>query len=407
MFGICITKKGLKLLANLAEFGSGNTLVLTRIMVGSGKVPAETNPMDLEDLIAPVAQATTTKPVSADKTVTFAIEYRSDMNGGLDHDFMLNEYGVFAQDPDDGEILLYYANLGDYPEPVWAYQENGPICAKRYPVSINVFSDVGVDPGYRAAAYMTPEDVRRLLEGNILPEYLGKAEARAKELIQENNPTQLEEVKKLIAQHNEDPKAHPELDHGPGGDLSGVKVVPFITLPVSGWKETGEEEWPWRLRLECDEAAAELVPTVVLDPESMEMATDAGLCAAVRSYSGELVFLSKRVPSGDLTGSLTLYSPGSKALRVDVSIPVDGWTPVDEEDEGIGDVYAVRVDVPLEVVTEAMAPVLAVLPECQMDAIACGLCPTCRTSDGALRLYAHTAPAKALLASLTLLKVPE
>lgn len=191
MKGFFITRKGLALLAKLQ---AGSTLEITRVMVGGGQVPEDLNPLDLADLVSPIVQATSTKPSVKDRSVTFTVEYRSDL-GKLDRDILINEFGVFARDPDEGEILLYYANLGDYPEPVWAYTENGPVCARRYPVSISVSDGVGVVLGYMASAYMTAEDVELYCTVTILPLYLARAE-------------------ELIAAHNVDPTAHPDIRRG-------------------------------------------------------------------------------------------------------------------------------------------------------------------------------------------------
>lgn len=59
--GFTITQKGLALLAKLH---SGSTLEITRVMIGDGQMQDNENPLDLEDLVAPIAQATSTKPVS-------------------------------------------------------------------------------------------------------------------------------------------------------------------------------------------------------------------------------------------------------------------------------------------------------------------------------------------------------
>ncbi len=175
LFGICITKQGLRLLAKLH---AGDTLEITRVMVGGGKVPEGTNPKDFTDLVSPIARATSTEPVAVENSVTFTVEYRSDLNGGLDRNILVNEYGIFALDPQDGEILLYYANLGDYPEPVWAYWDHGPICSRRYPVSITVADGVDTVLGYIASAYMTAEDVKVYCTSTILPMFLEEADRR-------------------------------------------------------------------------------------------------------------------------------------------------------------------------------------------------------------------------------------
>ncbi len=61
----------------------------------------------------------------------FLLEVKSqnDLNGGLEEEFWLKEFGVFARDGEE-EILLYYASLGEYPQYVEAY-ENGKVNIKK------------------------------------------------------------------------------------------------------------------------------------------------------------------------------------------------------------------------------------------------------------------------------------
>ena len=184
--GFTITQKGLALLAKLH---SGSTLEITRVMIGDGQMQDNENPLDLEDLVAPIAQATSTKPVTVSTTTSFIVQYRNNLNGGLDRDININEYGVFANDPDVGEILLYYANLGAYYEPVPARKPNEPITSREYPVSIGVAEGVEVILGYMASAYMTAEDVEVYCTTTILPMLLVEAQ-------------------RLIDEHNADQKAH-------------------------------------------------------------------------------------------------------------------------------------------------------------------------------------------------------
>lgn len=178
-YGFTITSAGWTLLTKLF---SGARLELTRIMVGSGRVPDTDNPATLTDLVAPVALATSTVPVVEDKTVSFVVEYRSDLNGGLEEGFWLNEFGVYAMDPDNGEVLLYYGTLGDYPQYVAAYS-SGSVDIRRYPVSITLTTELEVVIAYPALAFMTSEDVAEYITVTALPLFLAKAQ----ELIDEHN----------------------------------------------------------------------------------------------------------------------------------------------------------------------------------------------------------------------------
>ena len=185
--GFMITVKGRKLLAKLV---AGEQLEITRVMVGSGNL-GEESPAYFDDLIQPVAQATSTEPVAEDGVVSFIVEYRSDLNGGLQHEFWINEFGIFARDGEE-EILLYYATLGDFPQHVMAYKQNGAIDVRRYPVSIAISDEVKVVLAYPALSFMTAEEVRRFLTINLLPEFLL-------------------DMNDLIKKHNEDENAHPKL----------------------------------------------------------------------------------------------------------------------------------------------------------------------------------------------------
>ena len=159
--GFTITKQGWKLLAKML---AGATLEITKVMVGSGKVPEGTNPSELTGLIQPVALATSTMPQVTDKQVSFIVEYRSDLNNGLTEGFWLNEFGVYANDPDEGEILLYYATMGDYPQYVAAYNGQA-VDVRRYPVVIGLSESTIVQLGYPANAWVTSEELQAAING--------------------------------------------------------------------------------------------------------------------------------------------------------------------------------------------------------------------------------------------------
>ena len=186
-YGFIITTEGRKLLAKLM---AGEQLEITRVMVGSGDVEEGQSPAYFTDLVQPVAQATSTLPVAKEDTVSFVVEYRSDLNGGLQEGFWLKEFGVFARD-EEKEVLLYYATLGDFPQYVTAYKK-GAVDIRRYPVSITVSDTVEVTLAYPALAFMTAEEVKEFLTINLLPVFLA-------------------DVQELIDKHNDDEEAHPKL----------------------------------------------------------------------------------------------------------------------------------------------------------------------------------------------------
>lgn len=178
-YGFAVTDKGRTLIAKLV---AGKQLSLSRVMVGSGSCPDDREPKTLTDLVEPVAAATTTTPTYDGASVKMIIEYRSDLNGGLDHGFWLREFGVYAYDPDDGEVLIYYGCLGDYPQWVSAASNTG-VDVRRFPVCIVIGDDSGVTVDYDCEAWMTAEDVEQYCTITMLPKFLEKAQ----ELIDEHD----------------------------------------------------------------------------------------------------------------------------------------------------------------------------------------------------------------------------
>lgn len=188
MYGFIIPAKGMELLTGLL---AGDTLTITRCMVGTGQVPAETQPTALTDLVQPIAQATSTQPLVHGQQVDFTIEYRNDLHGGLESGFYLREFGVFARAKNGADVMIYYGNLGDYPQWVQPYTQ-GAVEVRRFPVAIGVSNAPTVILEYNADAFMTAEDVSAYCTTVILPQFL-------------------DEARRLIAQHNTDKAAHPSI----------------------------------------------------------------------------------------------------------------------------------------------------------------------------------------------------
>ena len=123
--------------ANLqAKVNAGKTkLTFTKIKVGSGI--NSTNPLALTDVISSKWETTNFvvklegKIVSVDTVIT---------NTGIHEAFRMSEIGLFAQDPDKGEIL--YAYLTD-PEPDRMPAESGSVVVSQELTIGMVFSNTG------------------------------------------------------------------------------------------------------------------------------------------------------------------------------------------------------------------------------------------------------------------------
>jgi len=101
LYGSVVTDRGRALIAKLI---AGQTLNISRVMVGKGQMASTATREDaaaMNDLITPVAQATTTIPTVTNGVAHFTVQFSSAMNGGLQTGFWLSELGVYAYDPDD------------------------------------------------------------------------------------------------------------------------------------------------------------------------------------------------------------------------------------------------------------------------------------------------------------------
>lgn len=104
--GMVLTNRGRNL---LAKAQAGIQLNFTRIAVGDGQLGGSSI-VDLNALIHEVKSLNITKlkTVSGGKAVIGAVLSNQDISSG----FYFREIGLFAQDPDVGEILYCYANCG-------------------------------------------------------------------------------------------------------------------------------------------------------------------------------------------------------------------------------------------------------------------------------------------------------
>lgn len=154
--GFKTTRKGRALIAKvLAE----KQLTISRVAAGAGVCENESDIDDMEDLIDFRVLGTSTEPKYDVETMTMTVEFRRDLHEGELEGFWLSEFGIFAIDPDEGEILMYYYSFGDEPQHL-----NGTSSKTanvlRYPVSVTIGEDMEViSLGYPAGAFLMPKDL--------------------------------------------------------------------------------------------------------------------------------------------------------------------------------------------------------------------------------------------------------
>ena len=185
-YGFVITEAGNSLLASMV---AGQTLTITKAVMGEGTAENAEAARKLTNPITQGPEATSTVPTVEGNSVNMIVEYRSDLDGGLQEGFWIGEFGIFGKVGGGAETMIGYGSLGDAKQYVSAYVSGTAPDVRRYPVSITVTTGIQVDVDYPAEAWMTAEDVAEYFNGTLKPD--------------------LEEsLQDLIDDHNEDPDAH-------------------------------------------------------------------------------------------------------------------------------------------------------------------------------------------------------
>ena len=260
-YGGTVTVAGRDLITSLM---AGETIEFTRIMVGKGEMPEGVEPIDMTDLVDPVAEGVSTMPTVDNGVLYMTVEYRNDLNGGLKEGFWLREFGVYAKTEKTGEVLLYYATLGDSPQPVNAYQDNR-IDIRRYPISIALEIDADVEVTYNPGAFITAQDAQTIIEKMVRESIYAVS----------------------------------------------CSVMTIITIPASGWAEvtqgTGAEDnddYKYYIDVAVEGMDEQKFPIIALPKPSLGVALRASMCPSVQSLEGKLRIWSERIPEADISAQL-------------------------------------------------------------------------------------------------------
>jgi hypothetical protein len=178
-YGFFITTPGWELLTALL---AGETLQITKVMVGSGEIAEGANPETFTDLIHPEQLATSSPPEvnTVDEeglplenpVLSFVLHYDNYMtNGthdpqgaGLQTGFFIREFGVWAKKASESGngILLYYGTLGAAPQYVTP-RSMGSMDIREYPVSIVLTNELEVTLSYPPGAFIMWQDLPKIV----------------------------------------------------------------------------------------------------------------------------------------------------------------------------------------------------------------------------------------------------
>lgn len=190
--GLVLTKKGQLL---QAKVGTGIVLALTKMKLGSGVLPEGTSLEDLTDLVTPEQNVgIAAKEVLPDQKMCKISATIT--NVGLSAGYYVRELGVFANDPDDGEIL--YAVTSDSAPDYLPPEGGSTAVSQEFAVYISASNasdvEVSIDPGALATMGYVQLSI------NTHNEY------------PESHPDIREKITEDIAAHNKSETAHSNID---------------------------------------------------------------------------------------------------------------------------------------------------------------------------------------------------
>lgn len=250
----------------LAEVQAGAVFIPTRIVLGSGNLPAGKEPTTMTDVVSPVKDLNINKKEKTpDGKVVFGGAYD---NQGVTKPFYLRELALYARAEyrnEDGsvkkavdEVLYSYGNAGATADYMPAYSTE-TVVEKQLDIVVYIGNSAKVELSIESGVYMTVGMAREMAAG-----------------------------------------------------LGGVRKAD-ISIPTNDWNGC-EGEYPYTVSVEREEIKATHIPIVSLHRDSLAVAEAAGMCSSAETVDGAVRFWARNIPTADLEATLALLTPGTGEL---------------------------------------------------------------------------------------------
>ena len=251
-FLIAVTTNGRAAIA--ACMATETAFQVTRVAVGSGTLPDGVMLADVHELYQYVADGSIADRRHEGERLTLTVQYSNVAHPDVPT-FYLKEFMVYCMDPDTGqETDFLYGNLGDYPQPVPAYQQGLPESVLEYPVDIVLSSELSVTI-QTSSGLVTYSELIRLLD-----------------------------------------------DSGVGTSIHD------ITIPTDGW--TADTDTAGQYALMCDipveKCTERMTPNLTVPPAGMPAAMEAELAPYVRAIADAVRVYAKRPPAVPIAAAVAL-----------------------------------------------------------------------------------------------------
>lgn len=360
---------------------------ITRVAFGSGKAAEDVNLADVHALLSYVSEGAVADRRHEGDRFFLTLQYANSAHKDVKM-FLLSEFIVYVEDPETGaDTDLLYGTLGDYRQPVPAYNPAFPPSIFNFPLELIISDEIQVVIA-APAGLVTHDELITVVEWNV------------ETFVKANMAEEMERHNGSLIAHPDIRRALEDLRQNIWQYL-GEGVVRAerldLTIPTAGWTEEARDAYSFYADVPHGRITEDAVPLLTILPASLGAAEECKLCPAAEAMPGALRVWAKQTPTADIAASLLLLRD-VKASGETV-IPAVGW--VDDADTA-GE-YPLHVDIANDAAAEDLAPLLTILPDSMHDAALCGVSPSARTLDGFLRVYAKCAPDKPIRARLALL----
>lgn len=229
-------------------------LPITRVAFGSGKVAEETELADVHALLAHVSDGAVTVRRHEDDRLFLTLQYANTEHPEV-KTFQLAEFMVFCTDPVTGaETDMLYATLGDYPQPVPAYNPKYPACVFNFPLVLILSNEIDVSV-LAPVGLVTYDDLNSVME--------------------------------TIA----------------------IRRLEFA-VPATGWTAHGGA-YTVRRDIAVPSAKPSMIPFLTVLPEGMAAADACGLAPYAETREGAVRVFARRAPTAEIPASLALAGDAS------------------------------------------------------------------------------------------------
>ncbi len=359
---------------------------ITRVAFGSGKAAEDVNLADVHELLSYVSEGAVADRRHEGDRFFLTLQYANSAHKDVKM-FLLSEFIVYVEDPETGEDTdLLYGTLGDYRQPVPAYNPAFPPSIFNFPLELIISDEIQVVIA-APAGLVTHDELITVVERNV------------ETFVKANMAEEMERHNGSLIAHPDIRRALEDLQQNIWQYLGEGVVraeLAVLSIPAAGWAESAGA-YPFYVDVPHGRITEDAVPLLTILPASLGAAEECKLCPAAEAMPGALRVWAKQTPTADIAASLLLLRD-VKASGETV-IPAVGW--VDDADTA-GE-YPLHMDIANDAAAEDLAPLLTILPDSMHDAALCGISPLARTLDGFLRVYAKCAPDMPIRARLALL----